>query len=294
MLCGALLGGGLLATSGCSTLDARKREAMYRPTPGVPADFRGLRPSDTAYSVPVTNAAALRLVGGGAEWPAGQAQAVRIWWLPQADPGAPALLYLHGTFRNLYQNVAKIDALREAGFAILAVDYRGWGSSTPISPSEATITADARLAWNELVARVPDPSRRVIYGHSMGGGVAVSLAAQLRHPRDYAGLVLESTFTSLPDVAASAGFWGRIGAWLAPERFDSLERIARIDAPLLMLHGDADRTVPFALGRRLFEAATTRDKTFVAIAGGSHSSLQLDAPDAYQRALRAFLDRLPR
>lgn len=283
----------VLATSGCGVLDARKREAMYRPTPGVPADFAGLRSGDLAYSVPVTSPTPQRLVGGD-EWPAGQPQAVRIWWLPQADPSAPALLYLHGTFRNLYQNVAKIEALRDAGFAVLAVDYRGWGSSTPLSPSEATITADARLAWNELVVRVPEPSRRVIYGHSMGGGVAVALAAQLRHPADYAGLVLESTFTSLPDVAASAGFWGRIGAWLAPERFDSLARIGGIDAPLLMLHGDADRTVPFTLGQRLFDAAPMREKTFVRIAGGSHSALQADAPDTYRRALRAFLDRVAR
>lgn len=292
-LCAALLASGLLAISGCTALDARKREAMYRPTPGVPADFPGLRAGDLAYTVTVTSPLPQRLVGGG-HWPAHQPQAVRIWWLPHADPASPALLYLHGTFRNLYQNLVKIDALRAAGFAVLAVDYRGWGSSTPISPSEATITADARLAWAELVARVPDPRRRVIYGHSMGGGVAVALATQLRHPGDYAGLVLESTFTSLPDVAASAGFFGRIGAWIAPERFDSLARIGAIDAPLLMLHGGDDTTVPIALGQRLFAAATTRDKTFVPIPGGSHSALQADAPETYRQALRTFVERLPR
>lgn len=281
------------ALAGCIALDARKREAVYRPTPGVPATFPGLRPGDEAWSVELRQPVPVRLIGGDA-LPAGAPQQVRLWWLPHAQRGAPTLLYLHGTFRNLYQNLAKIEALRGAGYAVLAVDYRGWGSSTPLSPSEATIVADARLAWHELVRREPDPRRRVVYGHSMGGAVAVALASQLRHPADYAGLILESTFTSLPDVAASAGLLGRVGAWIAPERFDSLARIATVTAPMLMLHGEADRTVPFALGRRLFDAAPMREKAFVTIPGGSHSGLQSDAPDTYRDAVSGFAARLPR
>jgi uncharacterized protein len=289
---GLALAGALLATSGCAWLDARQREVIYRPTPGVPANFPGLRPGDEAWSVEVRSTEPTRLIGGEVLG-AGAAQSIRLWWLPHPEPNAPALLYLHGTFRNLYQNLNKINALREAGFAILAVEYRGWGSSTPITPSEASIKADARRGWDALVQRQPDAGRRVIYGHSMGGGVAVALASELRHPEDYAALILESTFASMPDVARRQGVLGGLAASITSERFDSMALIDRIQAPLLMLHGDADRTVPFDSGRALFEAATSPGKTWVPVPGGSHSGLQTDAPDLYQATLRRVIRNLP-
>ena len=86
----------------------------------------------------------------------------------------------------------------------------------------------------------PQAGRRVIFGHSMGGAVAVALASQLRHGRDYGALILESSFTRMPDVAAQAGFWGRLAASITSLEFDALSRVGRIDAPLLMLHGSAD------------------------------------------------------
>ncbi len=288
----ALVTGVVFTSSGCAWLDTKGRQLTYRPTPGVPADFPGLKPGDSATTVLVTSHEPTPRLGGG-QIPAGTPQALRLWWLPHADPAAPSLIYLHGTFRNLYQNLNKIDALRAAGFSVFAVDYRGWGSSEAIVPSEASIKADSKRAWEAFVAREPNPRRRVIYGHSMGGGVAVALAAQLTYPRDFSALILESTFPSMPAVAASAGFLGRIGAAITTERFDSLALMPSIDAPLLMLHGDADNTVPFALGQRLFGAARMPDKTFVAFPGGRHSSLQDDGRDRYQQALRELIARLP-
>ena len=144
----------------CAWLDTKQRELVFRPTPGRPANFNGLRSGDVAFDVNVPNAT----TGGN--------DRLHLWWLPNPDPQAPTLLYLHGTFRNLYQNYRKVEALREAGFAVVAVDYRGWGDSSPIIPSEATIYADANVAWAELVRRQSNPRKRVIFGHSMGGGVA--------------------------------------------------------------------------------------------------------------------------
>jgi pimeloyl-ACP methyl ester carboxylesterase len=281
----------LPALGGCAWLDAQQRLIVYRPTPGRPDGFDGLRPGDQAFDREIVTAEPTR-TRDGTVLPAGERQQVRLWWLPQANPRAPTLLYLHGTFRNLYQNLPKIDALREAGFAILAVEYRGWGSSTPIVPAEATIYADAALGWQALVERQPDPRRRVVYGHSMGGGVAVELASGLRHGHDYGALVLESTFTRMPDVARGAGVvLGAIGAFISSQRFDSIDKIARVDAPLLVIHGTADDTVPFDLGRRLYEAARP-PKRLVAIDGGGHSRLQRDAPQAYQAALRELIASL--
>ena len=124
-----------------------------------------------------------------------------IWWLPPSDPAAPTLLYLHGTFRNLYRNHPKIEALRDAGFGVLAVDYRGWGDSTPIFRRRRRSLADADAAWAELVRRQPDPGRRVIFGHSLGGAVAIDLASRKHRGVDYGALIVESTFTSLADLA---------------------------------------------------------------------------------------------
>lgn len=268
---------------GCAWLDAKQRQLALRPTPAGPADVAGVaasvRPGDERWTVPVTAAD-------------GSEQHLALWWLPQPDDAhAPALLYLHGTFRNLYRNQPKIDALREAGFAILAVDYRGWGDSSPIIPSEETITADARLAWSELVRRQPAPGQRVIFGHSLGGAVAVRLASGLRHGHDYGALVLESTFTRLPDVAAEVGFWGRVAASVTTLEFDSLARIGQVDAPIVMLHGDADDTVPVHLGRRLRDAAPPGVR-WVEFPGGPHSRLHSHDPDLYRDTMRQVIDSL--
>ena len=265
-------------TSGCAWLDTKHRQLLYRPTPGVPSDFAGLRPGDLKYFVDLPTAAP------------DTAQRIEMWWLPQQDRDAPTLLYFHGTFRNLYENARKIEALRQAGFAVLALDYRGWGMSTPITPSEQTILQDAELAWTELQRRQPIAARRVIYGHSMGSGAAVDLASRLKVGTDYAALILESAFTSFPDVAHEAGLLASLIATLSSERFASADKIATVDAPLLMIHGSADTTIPVGLGKKLFDAAKL-PKQWVNIEGGSHSDLDLVAHDQYQATLRGFMQR---
>jgi hypothetical protein len=264
----------------CAWLDEWQRELALRPTPTRPGQAEqaalSFKPGDQRF----------------VQMAPGTQQDVAFWWLPQPDPQAPALLYLHGTFRNLYGNLPKINALREAGYAVLAVDYRGWGDSAPIVPSEASINADAQLAWAEFQRRAPDAQRRVIFGHSMGGAVAVTLASQLQSVQsggsDYAALVLESTFNRMPDVAAAAGFWGRVAASATTLDFDSESRIKRINAPITMLHGTADKTVPVELGRKLRDAAPAGVR-WVEIPGGTHSRLHEEAPAVYQDTLTSIL-----
>jgi pimeloyl-ACP methyl ester carboxylesterase len=269
------------ALGGCAWWDNKERELVYRPTPGRQADFKGLRPGDEMTTVEVPG-----------QLP-GTTQKLSLWWMPQPDPQAPTLLYLHGTFRNLYRNYPKIEALREAGFAVLAVDYRGWGDSSPIIPSEKTILQDADTAWDELVRRQPDPRKRVIFGHSMGGGVAIDLASRKRYASDYAALITESTFTSLPDVAASVGVLGTIASWITRQNFDSFDKIGKVDAPILMMHGEKDNTVPVALGRKLRDAARPGVR-WVEVPGGSHSQLHREAPETYQAAVKGVIERLPK
>ena len=274
----------LLSASGCAWLDARERQLIYRPTPGG-AQVPGWRAGDERYFVELPPTAAQP-----GEATDTMAQRVEMWWLPNADPSAPTLLYFHGTVNNLAQNLPKMEALRTAGFAVLAVDYRGWGLSTPMTPSERSILQDADVAWAELERREPRAGRRVIYGHSMGSGVAVDLASRHRAPTEYAALILESAFTSFDGVAQDAGWWGRLLASFNHEHFASVEKIRQVRAPLLMLHGSADDTVPLRLGLQLY-AAAHRPKRWVPIDGGGHADLQQIAPAQYQSALRRFREQ---
>jgi len=271
----------LSALNGCAWWDQKERSLVYRPTPGRPANFAGLAKGDESFTVDVP--------GNNADAP----DHLHMWWLPNADPHAPTLLYLHGTFRALYRNLPKIDALREAGFSVLAVDYRGWGESTPLIPSERSILADADRAWQELVRRQPDPHKRVIFGHSLGGGVAIDLASRKHYPVDYGALIVESTFTNLPEVASAAGVLGTIASWITRQKFDSVDKIGQVDAPILMLHGENDRTVPVALGRRLRDAARPGSVHWIEVPGGSHSDLHVEAPELYRNAVKSVIEQLP-
>ncbi|MDD5332458.1 MAG: alpha/beta hydrolase [Rhodoferax sp.] len=274
----------LLSITSCAWLDGEQRQIIYRPTQGVPTDFMGLRSGDERYfvNVPPTGHNPIDAVDA--------VQRVEIWWLPHANKNAPTLLYFHGTFRTLFQNMRKIEALREAGFAVLAVEYRGWGLSTPITPSEQTILQDAAVAWAELQRREPHAGQRVIYGHSMGSGVAVDLASRLQPRLDYGALILESAFTSFADVAREGGLILQFLSYLNNERFASIEKIALVGAPLLMIHGSADSTIPVRLGEKLFAAANP-PKLWLGIEAGAHSDLDQVGHAQYQATLRSFIKK---
>jgi uncharacterized protein len=265
----------LVLLGGCAAWHDKQRTLAYRPTPGTPADFTGLRVGDVESFAQV----------------AGTHDLVQLWWLPSSDPDAPTALYLHGTFRNIYQNLPKINALREAGFSVVVVEYRGWGLSSSITPSESSIYADAQVGWLELVKRQPVPMKRLIYGHSLGGGVAIDLASSRHHRVDYGALMVESSFSRLPDVIAVRGLLGTMLSWLAVDKFESATKIKRVDAPILLMHGTLDNTIDIKLGRRLRDAAPAGTR-FIEISGGSHSRLFSDAPEVYQRALRELKEHL--
>src|SRR5438552_14683905 len=129
------------------------------------------------------------------------------WWLQSDDAAAPALLYLHGNDLNIGGNVEHVARLHRMGFSVLIVDYRGYGKSGGGFPSEAQVYEDAETAWNYLLQeRHVDPRQAFIYGHSLVGAVAIDLA--LRHA-EAAGLIVESTFTSVREMA-------RITYWMFP------------------------------------------------------------------------------
>lgn len=166
------------------------------------------------------------------------------------DPGGAerTLLYLHGNAGNLAGRSTIIEFFLRQGVRVLALDYRGYGQSEG-KPSEAGLYADALAAYRWLAAREP-AQRIVVFGESLGGGPGCELAAT----RPVGGVVLLSTFTSVPDMAALTFPWLPVRL-LARTRFDNLSKISRIEAPKLIIHSRRDEVVPFAMAERLARAA---------------------------------------
>jgi len=201
-------------------------------------------------------------------------------WHAHADEDAPVLLYLHGARRDVERSVFRIRQMSALGFSVLAVDYRGFGRSTDELPSEATVYEDAHAAWRWLGERARG-SDRYVFGHSLGGAIAVQLASEVN---DAKGLIVEGTFTSIRDVYDSMRFgWLPLGP-LITQRFDSARAIARVQAPVLVVHGLRDTLIPPALGRSLYERAPGR-KRLVLVEGGSHYSTNAVGAAQYRVAL---------
>jgi pimeloyl-ACP methyl ester carboxylesterase len=210
------------------------------------------------------------------------------WWVPSDEPGARTLLYLHGNAGNVAVNVDQLLRLRSTGLNVFIIDYRGYGHSSGGPPRAKLVCEDGERAWNYLVAeRSIPPAHIAIYGHSMGGAVAIDLAS--RHP-DAGALITEGTLTSIIDRAR--------GTWAAylplrliiTERFDSLSKIGSIRVPKLILQGDSDTMVPPVMARRLYDAAPD-PKQIALIPGGGHEDSAVVNAAAYFGALNAFLTR---
>ena len=189
---------------------------------------------------------------------------VIVWHVP-ARPGHQVVLYFHGNGDYLAGFFGRFRSIMADGTGIVALSYRGYAGSTG-QPGEQGLLQDAAAAYAFSVARYR-ADNLVIWGFSLGTGVAVALAAEQRIGR----LILEAPYTSIVDVAASA-FWFTPVRHLMRDQFHSDGRIARVKVPLLVMHGALDATIPVAFGERLF-ALANEPKRFVRLARGGHSDL---------------------
>ncbi|MEP6607758.1 MAG: alpha/beta hydrolase [Burkholderiaceae bacterium] len=275
LLLGALtIGGG---TAGCASLDEWQRQAIFNPVRDNPRWFSEPLPGTEQYDVSLANGHRLH-----------------FWYVPHQDANAPTVLYLHGARWNMNGSVSRMSRWVDLGFNLLAVDYRGFGKSTELLPSEQTAYEDARAALEELKRREPDPARRFIYGHSLGGAMAIDLAAgPLKEPgNQVGGVIIESTFTSIPAVVREMKYGWVPGIGLAvTQPFDSATKIGKVEVPLLIIHGTADGIVPHAMADELYAAAASKVKKIIKIEGGTHSGASRTGGADYRDAVIDFVRR---
>jgi uncharacterized protein len=242
---------------------------------------RTLHSRPTDYAFPVMDVAIPLLHRGSASG------MLHGWWIPASRPDAKVVLYLHGNDGNVSTSMGEIAPLRELGYSVLLIDYRGYGASGAEFPSEAAVYEDAETAWNYLTReRRANPAELYIYGHSLGGAIAIELA--LRHP-EAAGLIVESSFTSIYDMAALEEPYALLPVKLfLNQRFDSIQKVGQLRLPVLYIHGTADEIVPFSMGEQLF-SATQCNKRFVPIPSGKHDNNAIAGGTAFLAAIRSFV-----
>jgi uncharacterized protein len=265
-----LVAGAIALTVGCASLEEKQREWIFQPSDrswgGTAEMARDMQEVWITFDSKVTSDPA-KLHG--------------LWLASDkhADDG-PVLLYLHGARWNVEGSAPRMRRMQELGFSVLAIDYRGFGKSTHVLPSEEMSYEDARAAWDWLAAKYPQ-RQRYIFGHSLGGAVAIDLASKVDDER---GTIVEGTFTSIPDVASSMKWgWLPVGP-LITQRFESIAKVSKLGSPLLVVHGDSDSLITSELGRKLYEAAQGR-KRFVLVEGGSHFSTMAMGAAKYREAL---------
>jgi fermentation-respiration switch protein FrsA (DUF1100 family) len=207
---------------------------------------------------------------------------LHAWFVPAEHPRA-TVLFCHGNAGNISHRLDSIRLLHSLGLQVLIFDYRGYGESQG-SPSEAGTYRDVDAAWQFLLtARGLPESGIIIFGRSLGAAVAADLASRTRP----AAVILESAFTSVPDMATGIYPWLPVRL-LSRYRYDNLGKMARITRPLLLVHSRQDEIIPIAHGERLFERAH-EPKRFLEIQGG-HNDAFLTSRKAYTHGLKTFLD----
>lgn len=275
----ALLPLATLSASGLAFLDLKQRELIFRP---VKQSWEGLAQTNLGFQELWLNSSQ------GAD----NHGSIYAWWLPAGRASAPAILFLHGACWDLSWHVDRISRWRTMGFSVLGIDYRGFGLSPGDLPTEAGAYDDAQRGWEQLRRLAPYASQRMVYGHSLGGAIAIELATR---NRDLDGVIVESTFTSIRDMArvkTAAARFLPVDAILN-HRFESLAKISKLDTPVLFLHGTADEVVPHRMSEALYAEAKV-PKQLVLFPDLGHSNIPMDSFPRYRMAVQRFVKRMTR
>jgi fermentation-respiration switch protein FrsA (DUF1100 family) len=264
-----------LMATGCGSLAEKERELTFRVVKADAGWYSGAPADVQDVFIPVSGTPG--------------AQKIHAWWWPAADPAAPVVYYLHGVRWNLTGHLRRMEQLRAFGFSVFAIDYRGFGKSDGDLPSEEMTYEDAAAGFAWLEQHAPDAQKRFVYGHSLGGAVAIDLANKLAKRAQPAirGLIVESSFTSLPDIAAELSWSWLPTRLIMSQRYDSIEKIRGVNVPVLLVHGTGDRYVPAKFSRALYEAAPV-PKRLLLIENGGHNNAMWMGTGEYRSAFADF------
>jgi len=221
---------------------------------------------------------------------ADRVEKIHGWWIPGSTPSDRVLLYLHGNGINIGANVAHANRFHHLGFSVLLPDYRGYGLSEGNFPTESQVYQDAQVAWDYLVKEKKIPPQRIfIYGHSLGGAVAIDLA--VKHP-DAAGLIVESSFTSVADMVNHQQVYRIFPInLLLHQRFDSIDKVRSLAVPVLFIHGTADWQVPSHMSLQLYQAAPQPKQIFLVPNAGHNNTAEV-AGSKYFRVVQQFVKQV--
>ncbi|NJR66078.1 MAG: alpha/beta hydrolase [Leptolyngbyaceae cyanobacterium CRU_2_3] len=209
------------------------------------------------------------------------------WWIPGNSPDAPVVLHFHGNAVNIGANLDQADRFHQLGWSVLLMDYRGYGQSEGNFPQEKQVYQDAEAMWNYLTRdRHIPPEQIILYGHSLGGAIAIELATH--HP-NAAGLIVESSFTSIRQMIDRTMNLDLFPVdLLLTQRFNSINKVAALQVPVLFIHGTADqRTLP-DMSAALYEAAPQPKQLYLVPAAG-HNDVGAVGGAAYLTVVQNFL-----
>lgn len=220
----------------------------------------------------------------------GKVERIHGWWLPTVSEATEVLLYLHGNRENIGANLEKAQVFQQLGFSVLLIDYRGYGRSEGNFPSEARVYQDVQVAGDYLLKhRGISPQDIFIYGHSLGGAIAIDLAVQ--NP-EFAGLIVEGSFTSMREMARYRGKYDFLPLnLLLTQRFESISKITKLKMPLLLIHGINDQAVPAAMSQALFNQANEPKQLWL-VPGADHVDVAVVAGLEYQQKIQEFVEQV--
>jgi hypothetical protein len=224
----------------------------------------------------------------------GRIENIAGWWLPNIKQETKndlndrkVILYLHGKGKNISANAKHANRLMRMGFSVLVIDYRGYGKSDGSSPSESTVYTDAQTAWDYLIEKGFKPHQIMIYGHSLGGAIAIDLA--VKHP-DAMGMIVDASFTSISEMASLDPKYRIFPIdLLIHQRFDSIAKVRSLAIPVLYIHGTNDDFIPPAMSQRLYEATSSK-KQIVLIPNGGHNNNASTNEPLYLNSIRSFFN----
>ncbi|MCU0523504.1 MAG: alpha/beta hydrolase [Elainella sp. Prado103] len=212
------------------------------------------------------------------------------WWIPALGEEKGVLLYLHGNGVNIGANVEHAHRFHRLGLSVLLIDYRGYGQSRGAFPSEPQVYEDATAAWQYLTQARQIPAERIlIFGHSLGGAIAIQLATQQPNA---AGLIVQSSFTSIRQMIDRVPLYRIFPVeQLLTQRFDSIRKVSGLQMPVLFIHGLVDSQVPAEMSRTLYRLSP-QPKTIFLVPTAGHNNVALIAGEDYLLTIQQFLQQI--